>query len=152
MFLGKYRHTVDEKSRLSIPAKFRVLLAGDGSKKFYLTRGLDRHLLLCTAEKWNSLVEIFSKHSLMSAAERNFKRAFYSGVAEPVFDKQGRIVIPQDLLNYAEIKKDVVIAGVLDAVEIWDAEKWDASEAGLLNNLSQVAEQVGKESREKNKE
>ena len=149
MFFGKFRHTVDEKSRLSIPAKFRVLLAGDGTKKFYLTRGLDRHLLLCTAEKWNNLVEVFTKHSLMSSAERNFKRAFYSGVAEMVFDKQGRIVIPQDLLNYAEIKKDVVIVGALDAVEIWDAGKWDASEPELLNNLSKVAEQIGKESREK---
>ena len=87
----------------------------------------------------------------MSAVARNFKRAFYSGAGEAVFDKQGRIVIPQPLLEYADIKRDVVIVGVSDAVEIWDAAKWDESEPGLLNNLSQAAEQLGKETTEEDR-
>lgn len=143
MFYGEFRHTVDDKSRLSIPCKFRTVLVGDGNEKFFITRGLERHLLLCTAKKWHDLETGFTKHPLTSLTARNFKRAFYSGAAEVSFDKQGRIAIPQHLLDYAGIKRDVVIIGVSDSIEIWDAVKWDASEVELLENLGQIAEKLG---------
>jgi len=149
MFYGEYRHTVDEKSRLSIPSRFRTLLVGDGNDKFYLTRGLDKHLLLCTTTKWQELETKFTKHSLTNAAARNFKRAFYSGAGEVTFDKQGRIAIPPTLLEYAEIRREVVIVGVSDAIEIWDADKWSKSIGSLLENFGQAAEELEKGSNEK---
>jgi len=148
MFYGEFRHTVDEKSRLSIPSRFRTLLMSDGTEIFFLSRGLDKYLLLCTAKKWHELEAGIIKHPLTNLAARKFRRAFYSGAGEVSFDKQGRIPIPQPLLEYAEIKRDVVVVGVSDAIEIWDAAKWDESEPELLKNLSQAAEQLGKESTE----
>ena len=149
MFYGQYKHTIDEKSRLSIPAKFRALLVGDGNDKFYLTRGLEKHILLCTTKKWLALEEIFTRHSLTNPAARDFKRAFYSGAGEITFDKQGRIAIPQNLLEYAEIKRDVVIVGVSDAIEIWDTEKWSKSISTLLDNFGDAAKKLEESEKEK---
>jgi division/cell wall cluster transcriptional repressor MraZ len=83
MFYGEFRHTVDEKSRLSIPSRFRTLLVGDGNDKFFLTRGLDKHLLLCTTTKWQELEAKFTKHSLTNSAARNLKGPFIPEPGKP---------------------------------------------------------------------
>ncbi len=142
MFYGEYRHTVDDKCRLSIPSRFRVLLQGDGNDTFYLTRGLDKCVLLCTRKKWDELEATFTRHSLTNRAARFFKRAFYSGANPSSFDKQGRITLPQNLLDYAGVKRDVVIVGVSDAIEIWDARLWDESIANYLENFEKAAQEL----------
>jgi MraZ protein len=149
MFYGEYRHTVDEKSRLSIPAKFRALLGGDGSTQFFLTRGFDPCILICTREKWEELQATYAKHPLTSKAARNFKRAFYTGACEVIFDKQGRIAIPENLLTYSGIKRDVVIAGVSDTVEVWDAGLYEKSLSDILSDFGKAAEEFGKDNTER---
>lgn len=142
MFYGEYRHTVDDKCRLSIPSRFRVILQGDGNDTFYLTRGLDKCILLCTRGKWQELEGKFAKLSLTNQAARFFKRAFYSGANPSTFDKQGRITIPQNLMEYAGIKRDVVIVGVSDAIEIWDGGLWDKSISNYLENYEKAAREL----------
>ena len=142
MFYGEFRHTVDDKCRLSIPAKFRSLLQGDGNDTFYLTRGLDKCILLCTRDYWRKLEERFTRHSLTNRAARAFKRAFYSGASPSGFDKQGRITIPQNLLDYAGVKRDVIVVGVSDAIEIWDPKLWGETVDGILDNFGQAAQEL----------
>ena len=142
MFYGEYRHTVDDKCRLSIPSRFRTILQGDENDTFYLTRGLDKCVLLCTKGKWQELESTFTKHSLTNQAARFFKRAFYSGANPSSFDKQGRITLPQNLLDYAGIKREVVIVGVSDAIEIWDARRWDKSIGDYLENYEKAAQEL----------
>ncbi len=142
MFYGEYRHTVDDKCRLSIPSKLRTLLRGKKNERFFLTRGLDKCLLLCTKKKWQELEGRFTRHSLTNQAARFFKRAFYSGASPSTFDRQGRITIPQNLLDYAGIKRDVVIVGVSDAIEIWGARLWDKSIGTYLENFEKAAQEL----------
>jgi MraZ protein len=140
VFYGEYRHTVDDKCRLSIPARFRAILLGDDGETCYLTRGLDRCLLLCTRDYWQKLEARFAKHVLTNRAARAFKRAFYSGANPSTFDRQGRIAIPQNLLDYAGIKRDVVIVGVSEAIEIWDAALYEEAMSGILENFGEAAQ------------
>jgi MraZ protein len=140
VFYGEYRHTVDDKCRLSIPARFRTILQGDGNDAFYLTRGLDKCLLLCTRDYWHTLEARFAKHVLTNRTARAVKRAFYSGANPSTFDRQGRIAVPQNLLDYAGITRDVVIAGVSEAIEIWDAALYDEAMRGILDNFGEAAQ------------
>jgi len=124
-------------------------LTGGNDVQFFLTRGLDLCILICTKKKWEELEATYAKHPLTSKAARDFKRAFYTGACEATFDKQGRIAIPQNLLEYAKIKRDVVVAGVSDTVEVWDAQLYSESMGGVLGNFGEAAEEFGKGNPEK---
>lgn len=121
MFIGEYNHTIDSKNRMIIPAKFRE----DLGPKFVLTKGLDGCLYAFPMDEWGILEEKLKKLPLTSKDARAFVRFFFSGANEIEVDKQGRSVIPQKLVEYAEINKDIVSIGISTKIEIWSIEKWN---------------------------
>jgi transcriptional regulator MraZ len=142
MFYGEYRHTLDEKGRLSIPSRFRTLLQGDGNDTFYLVRGLDRCIWVVTKDKWKELEEQLNSHSFTDTSARAFKRMFFSGASPSNCDRQGRVNVPQNLVEYAAIKRDVVIVGSSDMFEIWDASAWDGYLKGSLETYEETAQKL----------
>lgn len=121
MFIGEYQHALDNKNRIIVPSKFRDAL-GDN---FVITKGLDGCLYAYPMEEWKVLEEKLKKLPLTNKDARAFVRFFFSGANEVDVDKQGRALIPQNLLEYAEIKKEIVSIGVSTRLEIWSKEKWD---------------------------
>jgi MraZ protein len=121
MFIGEYQHAVDTKNRMIIPSKFREALGS----KFVLTKGLDGCLYAFTMDEWIILEEKLKTLPLTNKDARAFVRFFFSGANEIDIDKQGRALIPQNLLEYASIEKDIVSIGVSTRIEIWNKEKWD---------------------------
>jgi MraZ protein len=122
MLIGEYKHTIDEKKRLAIPAKVRKEL-GSGA---VLTRGLDNCLALYPLKEWEKLADKLSKLPTGQVEARGVARVILSGAVEVEFDALGRILVPDYLKQYAGIAKNVVIAGVFNHLEIWDAEQWDS--------------------------
>ncbi len=120
MLIGEYKHTIDEKKRLAIPAKLRKEL-GSGT---VLTRGLDNCLALYPLKEWEKLADKLSKLPTGQVEARGVARVILSGAAEVEFDSLGRILIPDYLKQYAAIEKNVVIAGVFNHLEIWDEGHW----------------------------
>lgn len=121
MFIGEYHHTIDSKSRLIIPSKFRENLGS----KFIMTKGLDNCLFVYPEKEWNVLEEKLRTLPLTNRDARAFVRFFFSGATECVLDKQGRILIPNNLKNHAKLMKEAVIIGVASRIEIWSKEEWD---------------------------
>ncbi len=138
MFMGEFRHALDEKKRLIIPAKYRDELGSH----FILTRGIDKCLFLYSKEEWNCLTAKLYTLSFTKRDARNFLRFFLSGATTVDFDKQGRIIIPTTLLEYADIQKDVVIIGVGERLEIWSKENWDTFYSENAADLSDIAERL----------
>ena len=122
MFMGEYNHTIDAKGRLIVPSKFREQLGNE----FVITKGLDGCLFVYSNEEWQNIENSFRDKPLTSKDARKFMRFFFAGACSCEVDKQGRILIPTNLREYAGIEKDVVSVGVLSRVEIWSKEKWDA--------------------------
>lgn len=121
MFMGEYRHTMDEKGRVIMPAKFREALG----ENFVITRGLDNCLFVYPHSEWQVLEEKLKRLPLTRQDARAFVRYLLSGAAECEFDKQGRVPIPNSLRDHGLINKDVVIIGVANRIELWSKEKWD---------------------------
>ena len=121
MFTGEYNHTVDTKGRLIVPAKFRDQL-GD---EFVVTRGLDGCLFVYTLDEWHNMEERFREIPMTSKNARKFSRFLFAGAVTCEVDKQGRILLPPVLREYAGIQKDVVLAGILSRIEIWDKDRWN---------------------------
>lgn len=121
MLLGEYRHNVDIKGRVSVPSKFR----GDLGQTFVITKGLDNCLFMYSKQEWETFELKLKELPLTNQDARSFVRFFFAGAAECEVDKQGRINIPQNLREYANIQKDVVIVGVATRAEIWDSENWN---------------------------
>ncbi|NMB48119.1 division/cell wall cluster transcriptional repressor MraZ [Candidatus Kuenenbacteria bacterium] len=140
MFLGEYSHNIDDKNRLAIPAKFRPELK-DGA---VITRGLDNCLFLFTKKDWRILAEKLAQLPLSQANARSFARMMLMGAMEVGVDKLGRILIPDYLKKFAELKKQVVIGGVLNRIEIWDENKWQ----NYKNKAEEKAEEVAEGMRE----
>lgn len=120
MFMGEYNHTVDTKGRLIVPSKFRDQL-GD---EFVVTKGLDGCLFVYTLDEWHKIEAKFRDITATSKDARKFARFFFSGAATCEVDKQGRILLPPVLREYADLQKDVILAGVLSRVEIWSKDRW----------------------------
>lgn len=142
MFYGEFRHSVDSKGRVIIPAKFRLVLKDKYIEKFYVTRGLERCLFLFTENDWNLLEQKFKNLPLTQSTARAFSRLLFSGAYEAVCDKQGRILIPGHLLQYARITKDVLIIGVSNRIEIWDMNTWDSFSKVSLDDYERIAEEL----------
>jgi MraZ protein len=139
MLLGEYEHTVDDKNRLTLPAKFREALAGG----VVVTRGMDGCLFAYSRDDW---LERFQSRvgglDPLSREGRKLQRHFFSGAAEAELDKQGRIMIPATLLRYAGLQRDVVVAGVHDHLEIWDRETWRRELNEVEGSAEHVAERL----------
>jgi MraZ protein len=120
MFLGEYRHTIDEKGRLTIPAKYRALLAAG----MVITRGFDRNLMAFSLEGWQELAESIKGLPLSDPTSREFRRRVFSGAVDLVPDRQGRVLLPPFLREFARIDSEVVIAGMYAHLEIWNSEDW----------------------------
>ncbi len=120
MFTGEYQHTLDEKGRVIIPARLREGLG----ENFMITRGLDRCLFIYHFDAWVKIEEKVKGLPLARSDARAFARYFFSGAAEVEIDRQGRVLIPQNLRDYAGIEKEVMIIGVSDRVEVWSEEAW----------------------------
>lgn len=136
--MGEYLHTIDSKGRLIIPAKFREAL-GD---KFITTKGLDNCLFLYPQDEWQNFEEKLKKLPISQPNARAFVRFFFSGAAECEFDKQGRILLPANLREYAALDKDVVVVGVMSRIEIWDAERWKEYSSEAESNYEKAAESL----------
>ena len=120
MFMGEYNHSVDAKGRLIVPSKFREQLGNE----FVVTKGLDGCLFVYSQEEWKRIEESLREKPLTSKDARKFMRFFFAGAANCEVDKQGRILLPPVLREYANLTKDVVLVGVLSRVEIWDKDRW----------------------------
>ncbi|MCX6353856.1 MAG: division/cell wall cluster transcriptional repressor MraZ [Candidatus Aureabacteria bacterium] len=142
MFYGEFVHSIDSKGRLIIPAKFRDTLRENYIDKFFVTRGLEHCLFVFTPREWNLLVSKLKEQPLTKVKARDFMRLFLAGACEVECDGQGRIMIPQGLLRWAGIKKDVVVVGVLSRFEIWDEENWRTFERERGSNYEEIAEQL----------
>jgi len=139
MLIGEYRHTIDTKKRLAIPSKLRREL---GSKAV-ITRGLDNCLFIFPLSQWNKLVEKLSKLPLGQKDTRGFIRLMLAGAGEVKLDRLGRVLIPDYLKQYAGLKKNIVIAGVYNRLEIWDEAKWNLFKQSTEKEVDNMAERLG---------
>lgn len=140
MFIGEYIYSLDPKKRLAIPSKFR----SDLKNKVVITRGLDKCLFVYPMKVWSDLAEKLSSLPMGESATRSFVRMQLAGAVDVEVDKQGRILVPDYLKEYAQLKKDVVIAGLYNRLEIWDDQKWQEYKKRSEKNTDEVAEQLGK--------
>ena len=136
MFMGEYNHTIDAKGRLIIPSKFREIL-GDA---FVVTKGLDGCLFVYDNEEWKRFEEKLRSLPITNKEARQFVRFFLAGATEAEVDKQGRILIPNVLREFAEITKDVVLVGVGSRIEIWSRERFE--ETASFEDMDDIAEHM----------
>ena len=122
MFLGEFEHTIDGKGRLTIPAKFRDELASG----VVVTRGLDGCLWAYSRSEWETLAEKISQLPTTNPNARNFARFMFSSAFDSIPDRQGRVLIPQNLRDYAGIDSETIVIGVMNRVEIWNPNKWSS--------------------------
>lgn len=137
MLIGQYRHSLDGKNRLFIPARLR-----QGVRRFFITSGLEGCLFVYTPENWKKITERLKALPLTKADARKFLRTFLSGASECHLDEQGRILIPQSLCNYGNIGKEVIVVGVLDRIEIWSKSNWEAYQREAEKKFVEVAEKL----------
>ena len=139
MFVGTYQHTVDDKGRLTLPAKWRNELA----EGVVITRGIDRCLYILPKTKFDGMAKDIDKQGLELAAARAYGRHF-SGMADLVEpDKQGRIIIPQNLRNFAGLDGEVTVVGVISRIEVWNPSKHKEIDEQIENDVPGVAEHMG---------
>ena len=138
MFMGEYNHTIDAKGRLIVPVKFREIL-GDN---FIVTKGLDGCLFVYPNDEWTRFEEKLKGLPLTNKNARQFTRFFLAGAAACEVDKQGRILLPQVLREFASLEKDVVLVGVASRIEIWSRERWDESMNTYDGDMDEVAEKM----------
>ena len=139
-FFGNYRHSVDAKGRVFIPSNYRKGL----SSCFMLTKGLDRCLVAYSMEEWDKIAEVLGKIPFTDRSGREFARFFFSSAIDCEPDKQGRICIPQELREYAELEKDVCFTGAKTYVEIWNYDRWKSNSSVYDSNADVLAEKMQK--------
>ncbi|MBA4494256.1 division/cell wall cluster transcriptional repressor MraZ [Paenactinomyces guangxiensis] len=138
MFMGEYRHSIDEKGRIIVPAKFREGLG----HAFVITRGLDSCLFAYPRSEWTQLEQKLKALPFTKADARKFTRFFFSGACEVELDKQGRILLPANLRDFAKLEKDCVIIGVSTRIEIWSKELWEDYYASSEESFNEIAESI----------
>lgn len=136
--MGEFHHTIDEKGRIIIPAKFRNELGSE----LVVTRGLDKCLFLYSKDEWDKLSNKLSTLPFTKQDARNFNRFFLSGATTSEFDKQGRINITSPLISYAGLNKECVIIGVNERLEIWGEEKYNEFLSNNEDDFSKIAENL----------
>ena len=138
MLMGEYHHNIDDKGRLTIPSKFRE----DLGEKFVITRGLENCLFAYSLEDFQKIVAELQKIPFTKKDARQFMRFFLSGATTVEFDKQGRINISSPLISYAELKKECIIIGTGDRLEIWSSNNWNDFFDSTKDNMSDIAENL----------
>lgn len=138
MFIGEYQHNLDSKGRLAIPAKFRTKLSGGG----VITRGLDHSLFLLASKEWESLAQKLISLPLAQSNSRAFVRLMLAGAMEVSLDNQGRILIPDYLRGYSNLKRQVIVAGLYNRIEIWDADNWHQYRLKTESASDEIAEKL----------
>lgn len=138
MFLGEHQHTIDAKGRLIIPSRFREGLG----ERFVVTKGLDTCLFAYPLSEWHVLEQKMRSLPMTRSDARAFVRFFFSGATECELDKQGRVLIPANLREYAGLKKDIVVIGVSSRVEIWSKERWEVYSQESASSVEEIAEDL----------
>ncbi len=139
MLIGEFKHTIDDKKRISLPVKFRKVVG----KKIIVTRGLDNCLFLYTIKEWEKISEQLGSLGMGQADTRAFNRFMLAGAIEINVDSVGRILIPDYLKQFAGIKAKVVFAGVHNRIEMWDEKTWDDYKNKVLKGADAMAEKLG---------
>lgn len=139
MFIGEYQHALDDKGRLAVPVKFRAALKGGA----VVTRGLDSCLFLYTRTAWKELAERLAKLPLARANTRAFARLMLAGAMDVEIDTQGRLLVPDYLRGYAGIKRQVVVAGLYNRLELWDEKRWANYKRSTEKASGSIAEALG---------
>ena len=134
--MGEYNHTIDAKGRLIIPSKYRETLGNE----FVVTKGLDGCLFVYDNAEWAAFEEKLKSLPLTNKDARRFVRFFLAGATLAEVDKQGRILVPGTLREFAELEKEVVLVGVGSRVEIWSKERWE--DASSYDDVEEIAEHM----------
>ena len=139
MLSGEYEHTLDEKNRLTLPARFRSRFA----EGLVITRGMEDCLSIFTPEEFSQSIESrLAKLDPLSRESRDMRRFYFSGTVEVVPDKQGRVMVPQALMQKVGIEREVLVAGVLDHLEVWDRATWREYMKQVEENVENAAERI----------
>ncbi|MBU4347957.1 MAG: division/cell wall cluster transcriptional repressor MraZ [Nanoarchaeota archaeon] len=139
MFIGEYKHNLDSKGRIALPVKFRQEIGSS----VIITKGLDRCLFAFTSKDWEILAQKLVKLPLVQSNSRAFVRLMVAGAMSVEPDKQGRILIPDYLRQYADFKKEVVVAGVYNRIEIWNNDTWNDYKSKTEASSDEIAEKLG---------
>ncbi|MBN2884888.1 division/cell wall cluster transcriptional repressor MraZ [Patescibacteria group bacterium] len=139
MFIGEYNHNLDDKGRLAIPAKFRLIL----KKGAVVTKGLDNCLFLYSKEQFEKIAKKFAALPISQAKARAFSRHMLAGAMDVDFDNQGRVTLPEYLRKFSGLKKGVIIAGLYNHLEIWDEAAWNKYKQTAEENSNSIAEELG---------
>lgn len=139
MLIGEYTHNIDAKKRLAVPAKLRKEIG----ERAILTRGLDNCLFLYPLQEWQKLTEKLAQLPVGQGSTRSFSRLMLAGAVEVELDQLGRILVPDYLKSYADLKQRVVLTGVYNRLEIWDEERWTNYKAEIEKNTDMIAEKLG---------
>jgi MraZ protein len=139
MLLGEYKHNLDTKGRMAIPAKFRDKLAAGA----IITRGIDNCLFVFANAEWEILAQKLIALPLAQANSRAFVRLMLAGASDVVLDAQGRILIPDYLRKYAGLKKTTIVAGLYNRIEVWDEATWNTYKAKTETSSEEIAEKLG---------
>lgn len=142
MFYGEHEHKLDKKGRIIIPSSFREVSKEHYIDKFFVTRGLDTCLFMFPEEEWKQQETKFKSLSFTKRESRKFNRIFFSGAVEVRVDKQGRILLPTYLKQYADIKKEIMVIGVSNRIEIWSKDKWQEFYKGSKDSFEDIAEKL----------
>ncbi|MBI3232255.1 MAG: division/cell wall cluster transcriptional repressor MraZ [Candidatus Doudnabacteria bacterium] len=139
MFIGEYQANIDEKGRIAVPRKFRSLL----KKHVVVTRGLDQSLFLYNLDEWKKLAAKLASLPISTSNTRAFSRLMLAGAMDCELDRQGRIILPTYLKEFARMQKKIVFAGLFNRVEIWSEDLWTAYKAQTEKDSNAIAEQLG---------
>ncbi len=139
MLLGEFQHSLDNKGRVAIPAKFRDKLSSGA----IITRGLDNCLFVFANEEWNELAKKLMALPLAQANSRAFVRLMLAGAMDLDLDNQGRVLVPDYLRKYAALGKQVIVAGLMNRIEIWDAPAWEKYKQKTESASEEIAEKLG---------
>ncbi len=139
MFIGEYSHNLDDKGRLAIPVKFRDQL----KKGAVVTRGLDNCLFLYTKTEWQKLAAKLAALPISQANSRAFSRLMLAGAMDIDVDKQGRVILPEYLRKFASLKKELVLTGLYNRIEIWDVKNWELYKGQTEAQSGDIAERMG---------
>jgi MraZ protein len=138
VFLGEFDHSLDDKGRLAVPAKFRPAL----EEGLFITRGLDACLVIWDSDSWRAISERVRALNLWQGDARRMQRLFFSGASPAQLDKLGRVVIPQFLREYAQLGSEVVVAGLGDRIEVWARDAWARERSQAERDSAELAEHL----------
>ena len=139
MLIGQYEHTIDNKKRLALPVKFR----GELGAKVIITRWVEGCLAVFTEQEWGIWSDKLRGLTMTQAEARSFTRMILAGAMEVSLDKLGRILVPDYLKAYAGLKKNVVVCGLSNRLEIWDSEKWETYKKAAEKGVDEIVSKLG---------